>query len=234
MDQRIAIPSNVLWISYTAWFLMEMWVMSRDRRRFAGRTADRGSFFGFVLAIPASLIIAFNVAFRHPEWRIVPLQPALSWVGVAMMWAGMAFRLWAIQTLGAFFRTSVVVQEGHQLVTAGPYRWLRHPAYTGVIITMVGLQRIVVLDQAQLGLAAAEQGLEQALEVLVDHLEGGQKALAALGVQLFDALAQARHRARQVGLLQPKALQPGGVLLGLLLGAQVDQAERVPLTLQAA
>ena len=139
MDQRIAIPSNVLWISYTAWFLMEMWVMSRDRRRFAGRTADRGSFFGFVLAIPASLIIAFNVAFRHPEWRIVPLQPALSWVGVAMMWAGMAFRLWAIQTLGAFFRTSVVVQEGHQLVTAGPYRWLRHPAYTGVIVTMTGL-----------------------------------------------------------------------------------------------
>ena len=56
-----------------------------------------------------------------------------------MIWAGMAFRLWAVQTLGAFFRTSVVVQDGHKLVTAGPYRWLRHPAYTGVIVTVVGL-----------------------------------------------------------------------------------------------
>jgi protein-S-isoprenylcysteine O-methyltransferase len=139
MDQRIFIPANVLWVSYVAWFLMEMWVMSRDRRRFAGRTADRGSFFGFVIAIPGALIIAFNAAFAHPEWRIAALQPALSWAGVALMWAGMAFRLWAIQTLGAFFRTSVVVQESHRLVTAGPYRWLRHPAYTGSIASLVGL-----------------------------------------------------------------------------------------------
>jgi protein-S-isoprenylcysteine O-methyltransferase len=139
MHRLIPIPAGVLWFSYAAWFLMEMWVMSRDRRRFSGRTADRGSYFGFVIAIPAALIIAFNVAFQHPEWRIAVLQPALSWLGIAMIWAGMAFRLWAIQTLGAFFRTSVVVQEGHQLVTAGPYRWLRHPAYTGVIVTMTGL-----------------------------------------------------------------------------------------------
>jgi len=139
MDQRIFIPQNVLWVSYTAWFLMELWVMSRDRRRFSGRTADRGSFFGFIICIPLALIIAFNSVAAHPEWRITALQPALSWAGIVLMWAGMAFRLWAIQTLGAFFRTSVVVQEGHQLVTAGPYRWLRHPSYTGAIATMTGL-----------------------------------------------------------------------------------------------
>jgi protein-S-isoprenylcysteine O-methyltransferase len=139
MDHHLAIPENVLWVSYTAWFLMELWVMSRDRRRFSGRTADRGSFFGFIICIPLGLIIAFNTAFHHPEWSIGFGQPVLSWIGLAMIWAGMAFRLWAIQTLGAFFRTSVVVQEGHQLVTAGPYRWLRHPSYTGAIITMTGL-----------------------------------------------------------------------------------------------
>lgn len=138
MDPRIAVPSDVLWVSYCAWWLMEMWVMSRDRRRFSGRTVDRGSFYGFLVAIPLGLIIAFNAAFRHPEWRIAALQPALSWAGVALMWAGMAFRLWAVLTLGAFFRTSVVLQDGHRLVTAGPYRWLRHPAYTGTILTMVG------------------------------------------------------------------------------------------------
>lgn len=139
MDHHLAIPENVLWVSYVAWFVMEWWVISRDRRRFTGRTADRGSFFGFFICIPLALIIAFGAAFRHPEWRITAWQPALSWIGIAMIWAGMAFRLWAVLTLGAFFRTSVVVQEGHQLVTAGPYRWLRHPAYTGVIVTMVGL-----------------------------------------------------------------------------------------------
>lgn len=138
MDQTV-IPPNVMWVSYSAWFLMEMWVLSRDRRRFAGRTADRGSFFGFFICIWTALAVAFFAAGRHPEWRITVLQPALSWAGIAMIWAGMAFRLWAILTLGAFFRTSVVLQDGHQLVTAGPYRWLRHPSYTGAIVTMAGL-----------------------------------------------------------------------------------------------
>ncbi|MGZ6013575.1 MAG: methyltransferase family protein, partial [Caulobacteraceae bacterium] len=139
MDHHLTIPENVLWTSYICWFAMELWVLSRDRRRFSGRTADRGSFFGFMIAIPVALAIAFNAAYRLPQLHIAFAQPALSWLGIVMVWGGMAFRLWAIVTLGAFFRTSVVVQEGHRLVTSGPYRWFRHPAYTGAIVTMVGL-----------------------------------------------------------------------------------------------
>jgi protein-S-isoprenylcysteine O-methyltransferase len=139
MDPRVFVPQNLFWASYIAWFAMEMWIMSRDRRRFSGRSADRGSFFGFFICYWTGLGLAFFAFSRHPEWRITVLQPALSWAGIAMMWAGMAFRLWSVLTLGAFFRTSVVLQDGHQLVTAGPYRWLRHPSYTGAIITMTGL-----------------------------------------------------------------------------------------------
>jgi protein-S-isoprenylcysteine O-methyltransferase len=134
----IILPT-VFWVTYWAWFLMEMWIMSRDRRRFSGRTADRGSFFGFVICIWTALAVAFTAFFGHPEWRVAVAEPALSWVGIVMVWAGMAFRLWAVQTLGAFFRVTVVVQDGHQLVTAGPYRWLRHPAYTGSIVSMTGI-----------------------------------------------------------------------------------------------
>ena len=139
MGQRILILPTVFWVSYWAWFLMEMWIMSRDRRRFTGRTADRGSYFGFLICIWAALAVAFIAFFSHPEWRIPVAQPALSWLGIAMVWAGMAFRLWAVQTLGAFFRVTVVLQDGHQLVAAGPYRWLRHPAYTGSIVSMTGI-----------------------------------------------------------------------------------------------
>ena len=139
MDQTGGIFPDVFWVTYVTWGLMEMWVLSRDRRRFSGRTADRGSFFGFVICIWSALGIAFTAFGRHPEWRIAILQPGVFGVGVVMAWTGMAFRLWSVLTLGALFRTSVVVQDGHQLVTAGPYRWLRHPAYTGSIITMTGL-----------------------------------------------------------------------------------------------
>jgi protein-S-isoprenylcysteine O-methyltransferase len=133
------VPQNLFQVSYFAWMVMELWILSRDRRRFTGRVADRGSFFGFFICYWAGIGLAFFAFYNHPEWRMTVLQPALSWVGIAMIWAGMAFRLWAVLTLGAFFRTSVVVQDGHQLVTAGPYRWLRHPAYTGAIVTTTGL-----------------------------------------------------------------------------------------------
>jgi protein-S-isoprenylcysteine O-methyltransferase len=139
MAYHLSIPENVFWASYICWGLMELWIFSRDSRGFKGRVADRGSFFGFFICIPVALILAFNASFRLPQLNITILQPGLAWAGVVMIWAGMAFRLWAVLTLGAFFRTSVVLQEGHQLVTAGPYRWLRHPAYTGTIVTMVGL-----------------------------------------------------------------------------------------------
>ena len=42
-------------------------------------------------------------------------------------------------TLGRFFRTKVLVLDDHRLVTSGPYRVLRHPAYTGSILTLAGL-----------------------------------------------------------------------------------------------
>ena len=133
------VPQNLFQLSYFAWIAMELWILSRDRRRFTGRVADRGSFFGFFICYWTGIGLAFFAFYNHPEWRMTVLQPTLSWVGIAMIWAGMAFRLWAVLTLGAFFRTSVVVQDGHQLVTAGPYRWLRHPAYTGAIVTTTGL-----------------------------------------------------------------------------------------------
>lgn len=59
-------------------------------------------------------------------------------LALVVVWSGMALRLWAILTLGRFFRTTVVVQEDHVLVQSGPYGMLRNPAYTGALITLAG------------------------------------------------------------------------------------------------
>ncbi|HEY5195320.1 MAG TPA: isoprenylcysteine carboxylmethyltransferase family protein [Solirubrobacteraceae bacterium] len=60
-------------------------------------------------------------------------------VGVGLLWAGFAFRMWAIVTLGRFFQVTVVVQEGHRVVESGPYRWVRHPSYLGAIVSLIGV-----------------------------------------------------------------------------------------------
>ena len=55
------------------------------------------------------------------------------------MFLGMLVRGWAIRTLKEFFLFTVGVREGHKVIESGPYRLVRHPAYAGAILTMVGI-----------------------------------------------------------------------------------------------
>jgi len=58
--------------------------------------------------------------------------------GLVVMWAGLALRAWSIHHLGGLFRAIVVIQPDHRLVTTGPYRYLRHPSYTGALVAALG------------------------------------------------------------------------------------------------
>lgn len=51
----------------------------------------------------------------------------------------MALQGWAVATLGRFFRLTVTAQADHRLIDTGPYRRLRHPAYTGALLTLTGV-----------------------------------------------------------------------------------------------
>ncbi len=58
--------------------------------------------------------------------------------GILLLTVGTAFRLWAIRTLRNNFAATVQIKPGQQLITSGPYRWLRHPSYTGAWLAMIG------------------------------------------------------------------------------------------------
>lgn len=77
-------------------------------------------------------------------WFVAPLAwPGSDWawlsIGIVVMCIGNGLRYWAILTLGRFFRFVVEIQDGHRVVTDGPYRLIRHPAYTGLLLTQLGL-----------------------------------------------------------------------------------------------
>jgi protein-S-isoprenylcysteine O-methyltransferase Ste14 len=54
------------------------------------------------------------------------------------MWLGLAIRIWAIATLGRAFRTTVEVDSGQDVISSGPYRWVRHPSYSGLLLIVTG------------------------------------------------------------------------------------------------
>jgi protein-S-isoprenylcysteine O-methyltransferase Ste14 len=84
------------------------------------------------------LLQAALIRARH--WHtVLPHSWVLIAVGVGLALAGIALRVYAIRWLGQNFSYVVNVGEQHTLVTTGPYRRVRHPAYSGLLLFVVGL-----------------------------------------------------------------------------------------------
>src|SRR4029453_3446667 len=75
--------------------------------------------------------------------RIVPRVAPNAWAAAILCATGLAFALWARVTLGRNWSGIVTLKEGHELVERGPYRFVRHPIYTG-ILTMFFATAIVL------------------------------------------------------------------------------------------
>lgn len=129
----------LFWLSFASWLAIELAIWSRDRAKVKGRREDRFS----VLAIGASIWAASALAFNAPRiWPAAGIAASpflLAGAGIVLIWTGIVFRLWAVRTLGRFFRVTVTVQDDHRLVDTGPYARLRNPSYTGAVVTMAGV-----------------------------------------------------------------------------------------------
>ena len=113
-------------------------------RAFSVRNRDDGSreltslvvvAFGFVIGIIGAVLIAGQVtAAAIPFGRT-----ALFVIGCAAMVFGIAFRAWSVVVLGRWFTVEVRVRDHQLVVDRGPYRLLRHPSYTGLLCTCLGI-----------------------------------------------------------------------------------------------
>jgi protein-S-isoprenylcysteine O-methyltransferase len=76
-----------------------------------------------------------NVLFPHPFF----VGYRFEYAAAALLIAGTALRWYSIYCLGKEFTVHVAIIEGHRLVTSGPYRLIRHPSYTGLLMIFLGL-----------------------------------------------------------------------------------------------
>ncbi len=121
------------------WFIIEFItgdVIPSLRRRGARiKPMDRGSQLLVYLTVYPALALAFVMAIYQiallPEWTFYP--------GIVLMLAGILFRQWAVLTLGRYFSDTVGVQKGQKVVDSGPYRYVRHPSYTGILVVFLGI-----------------------------------------------------------------------------------------------
>ncbi len=119
------------------------------RKRLSGdasREADRGSLRLLMGVIGASVGLAWLVGHAVPQARFDALfglgetaMLAIRVTGLALFVAGIVLRWYAMFHLGRLFTFDVAVAADHQVVDTGPYRLVRHPAYTGSLLSFVGL-----------------------------------------------------------------------------------------------
>ncbi|MGA3199776.1 MAG: isoprenylcysteine carboxylmethyltransferase family protein [Halobacteriota archaeon] len=131
--------ASIFFVVYAVWLLSELVVggiIPHSRRRGAPiRYEDKSSRPLIALSMFVSLVIAFLFA----SSGIASLPSWAFYLGIGLMIAGIVLRQWSIAVLGRYFSRTVGVQEGQAVVDRGPYRLVRHPAYTGSLLTMVGL-----------------------------------------------------------------------------------------------
>jgi len=99
----------------------------------------RAQRLGYSLLLLAACFLVFRgERFHKPiSQRVSPVNEITIWIGVVLCVIGLGFCIWARLTLGRNWSGTVTLKEGHELIQRGPYRIVRHPIYTGLLVMIV-------------------------------------------------------------------------------------------------
>jgi protein-S-isoprenylcysteine O-methyltransferase Ste14 len=128
-------PFAVLWAGWLLYWRIAALDVKATRRR-----EPYSSLFLNRLLLAAGALL---LVFRHllPHWlsaRFLPLSMAVYWLGLVMLASGLALAVWARLCLGRNWSGTVTVKQDHELVRSGPYRFVRHPIYCGLLLAILG------------------------------------------------------------------------------------------------
>ena len=128
--------SAVLNLTLLDWCIFYLfWLVTALRTKRTAKRESVGGSIGYRLpALLALLLLVYAHRLGAPlATRVIPEGAPTSLAALALSVTGLAFCLWARITLGTNWSSVVVVKQDHELVRSGPYRWMRHPIYTGMI-----------------------------------------------------------------------------------------------------
>jgi protein-S-isoprenylcysteine O-methyltransferase Ste14 len=128
-------PLAVLWLAWLVYWLVAARNVKATRRR-----ESLASFLlNRVFIWLAVVLLAFpNLPVPWLNDHVLPVTMVVYWAGLVMLVIGLAFTVWARVYLGRNWSGTVTLKREHELVRTGPYRLVRHPIYSGLLLAILG------------------------------------------------------------------------------------------------
>lgn len=129
------LAETLLLLSAAVWLVFEV-RQGLDRRTEATST-DRGSLNVLRITVIAGVLLAATAS--RMSAGALPYSPEMFAVCLVLIWAGIGLRIWSFLSLGRYFTFTVMTSANQPVIMTGPYRYLRHPSYLGLLLILGGI-----------------------------------------------------------------------------------------------
>lgn len=139
-----------------------LWILAglRTKRRLQAANLRSRLSYGIPVGIGFALLFSDRWGIPFLESRLLPRTDELGIAAIVITLLGLAFAVWARVHLGQNWSSAPMIKQQHQLIRSGPYRFVRHPIYSGLLVAAAGTFLAVGRVRGALGVLIIWLGFE--------------------------------------------------------------------------